>query len=335
MFFFDRRTYKDIERLNIITMGEAEAHLRALDAARESTDLKWLEQIVSGSSFEDVRMVADMRASKLRGKSFWERRRILKEEAAAKAQAEAKRAAAQAARKAAEESQGTPEYWAKRGDYKACASCGPGAIPLLLENYLRENSTGRRMIEEGLLSFGAPAYAPTRDYVSGLLMEYKTFTDGISKLDFRNDGDRRNAAIIEKCSEALSGSINIVGQFGDPRRAAYIESFYDFVKSNIYSHPESGFSDMFKAVNVRRGAVSAMENVREEELRNIVVAFYVKVLSDPARFVRWEAVDILHKQFQPQQVKKYPALREALEKALKLEDNSVSNRKEKLMKLLA
>ena len=140
--FFNRR-YGDIENLNVITLGEARARAHAIEAARNSTSLKWLEQIAKDSRFQEARTLADMRAAKLRGRSPWARKRILREEAAGAAKAEAKRAEAQAARKAAEQTEGTPEYWASRGDYPACAACGPSAIPLLLEHYLRENATGR------------------------------------------------------------------------------------------------------------------------------------------------------------------------------------------------
>ena len=333
-WFFNRR-YEDIEQLNCITLGEAEAHRIALDVARTGTNVKWLRQLEQSSSFYDARELASRRLTELSGKSRFALRRLEKEQVRRAEQAKRRQAEAEAARKAAEETEGTPENLAKRGKYAECAACGQAAVGPLLRAFLFENSTGRDRIGEALLSLGAAAYPATRDYVAGLLANYKTFCGGISRLDFSKDNDRKSAAVIEKMSDALEGGVRLVGRFADPGRAGWIDAFYDDVKRNVYYHPEGGFSDMFHANRVRRAAVAAMGQVKERELRDAATAFYVKALSDPARQVRWEAVDILRAQFDPGQVNRNPALKSALEKALGQEDNNVSNRKEKLRWLLA
>jgi len=326
MGLFNHFSYKDCENMTVVTQGEAAAHKNALEAAANSFDLKWLKEVADTTRFYDVTELANDRLLYLKGKSRRECKQLEKVREQKKSENAKRQADADASGRKAELIEGTPEYWAKQGDYIKCAACGEASIPCLLQLYTRENSNGCKCIEDKLLSFGSTAYPQVQVYISQLLAQFNEYVSSIRSLDFSKDADKRKSAVIEAYSDCLERSIILLGRFSDAGRADYISAFYDYINSNIYSHPESGFSDIFNAVYIRRAAVTAMSYVTEKESRNTAVSFYTKALGDPARFVRWECADVLRKQYQPAQITKFLALQEALTHAALRENNSVGNR---------
>lgn len=306
-------SYGNLESLRCTTEGEEAARRNSMNNAMTSFDIKYLKRVAKGTRFSDVRYAAESRISELKSLSRKQRK---EKEQEYKDKEEEKKKLAEQFNKAAEEKD-SPEYWLKK----------------LYGNYVTENSYGRELIEKGLLAYGDGMYPNVRAYVFSLARAFHEFTGGIREIRYGTDEGRRTGAVIDKHSESLEKAICFLAKFNHPDRAAAIRMFYQYIKENVYSDPESGFGDMFNAVNIRKEAVWAMGQAAKEDHQR-AADFYVEALRDPSRFVRWQVIDNLKDQWTPEEIKSNPALYEELDKAYAKEDNSISNRKAKCRYLL-
>ena len=306
-------SYGDLEMMQSITKGEEYARRTSMNNVLTSFSIRYLKRIAKETRFSDVRYTAESRAAELKSMSRKQRK---EKEQEYKDREERKRKQAEQFDKAAEDKD-RPEYWLKK----------------LYADYARENSYGRELIEKGLLAYGDAMYPNVRAYVFSLAEAFHEFTGRISEIRYSTDEGRRTGAVIDKHSESLEKAICFLAKFNHPDRAAAIRMFYQYIKENVYSDPESGFGDMFNAVNIRKEAVWAMgQAVKEDHQR--AADFYVEALRDPSRFVRWQVIDNLKDQWTPEEIKSNPALYEELDKAYAKEDNGISNRKAKCRYLL-
>lgn len=220
-------------------------------------------------------------------------------------------------------------YYRLKGELQKCAECGDDGIRELLPLLLEGNSR----VRDVWLEFGAKG-ALTAIAVADMIFEqYRGFASGTSELDFRSTDDRRKDAMIEAMVTRLENCARVIGRYGDPNTDMYLVNLYNHVKTSIYSYPEGGFLDAFKAVDLRESIVSALSRSTSQPALDL----HLKVLTeDRARFVRWAAVDAL-----ADLNEEHPGLirgdefREALEIALALEEDGVSNRKRRIQELLS
>ena len=306
-------SYGDLEMMQSITKGEEDARRTSMNNVLTSFNIRYLKRIAKETRFSDVRYTAESRAAELKSMSRKQRK---EKEQEYKDREERKRKQAEQFEKAAEDKD-RPEYWLKK----------------LYADYARENSYGRELIEKGLLAYGDAMYPNVRAYVFSLAEAFHEFTGRISEIRYSTDEGRRTGAIIDQYSEGLGHAIHFLAEFKQPARARDIWMFYKYIRDNVYSDPESGFGDLFNAVDIRRDAVWAMGKAAEED-HGKAVELYIEALRDPSRFVRWQVIDNLKDQWTPAEVKSSMALYDALDKAYAKEDNSVSNRKAKCRYLL-
>ena len=140
--------------------------------------------------------------------------------------------------------------------------------------------------------------------------------------------------MIEYYSKLLIRSVETISKYGNIQALEHCVKFYKDVKYEIYSHTEVGFLDMFNAVTIRKNIVGSF-SAFPESLSEQTIVFLCDVLeNDPSYFVRWAAVDILYKKYPLQKVSKNQILQNALRKALLSEPNSISSRKEYILKML-
>lgn len=187
-------------------------------------------------------------------------------------------------------------FWRGKGDFAKCAACGPHGIAPLLELVVEGHgeataaypATGRQGLE--VLMAGAASVA----------MQYQSIASGTSEISFASDGGRHKAAVIEKIGERLGNLAQAIGRFNSPAAEACLSTLYHHVRKNIYSHPESGFLDMFGAVKVRESIIDALwDTAGSEEVRHgvsgpeAVSLLSYAIESDPAAFVRWHAADVV------------------------------------------
>ena len=306
-------SYGELESLQSTVEGEEKARRRSMNNASTSFDIRYLKRVAKGTRFSDVRYVAESRISELKSMSRKQRK---EKEQEYKDKEERKQKQAEQFNKAAEDKD-RPEYWLKK----------------LYENYVTENSHGRGQIEESLLVYGSVMYPNVHAYVFSLAEAFHEFTGGIREIRYSTDEGKRTGATIDKYSEGLGHAIRFLAKFDHPDRVKDIHVFYQYIRENVYSDPESGFGDMFNAVDIRRDAVRAMGMATKEDHQE-AAGFYIKALRDPSRFVRWQVIDNLKDQWTPKEVKGNVALYEELDKAYAKEDNNVSNRKAKCRYLL-
>lgn len=180
-------------------------------------------------------------------------------------------------------------FWRYKGDIDKCAACGVYAIEPLLPLVLDGNYEAM----DAFATLGQPALVVLMACADALFRQYQSFTSGIHELNFMLDTHRRIAATIKEIARKLRYCATAIGKFGTPLAKAYLVQLYKLVKSSIYSHPESGFLDMFHAVEVRMDIVSAL---RYTDGNAGGLQLLVDVLEkDPAMFVRWEAADVIEK----------------------------------------
>ena len=305
-------SYGGWELTMISVKGKNAARRLSMESVRSSFNRRHLKEISKESQFFEVQNAARERLFWLASMSRKQRKEAERE---FQKQKEAGEKQAEAFQEAAEDKE-RPEYWLKK----------------LYEHYIIENSYGREQIEKGLMAYGDAIYPLVRQYVFSIAEQYRDFTARIREIRYGTDEGRQTGAKIDKVSEGLGYAICFLAKFGHPNRVRDIAELYQYIKDNLYSNPESGFSDMFNAVKIRQKTVRAMgaasKNHGETE------AFYVSVLHDPSRFVRWEAIDILKDQWTPAEIRASAALYQALQNAYANEDNAVSNRKEKCAYLL-
>ena len=280
-------SYGDLEMMQSITKGEEYARRTSMNNVLTSFSIRYLKRIAKETRFSDVRYTAESRAAELKSMSRKQRK---EKEQEYKDREERKRKQAEQFEKAAEDKD-RPEYWLKK----------------LYADYARENSYGRELIEKGLLAYGDGMYPNVRAYVFSLARAFHEFTGGIREIRYGTDEGRRTGAVIDKHSESLEKAICFLAKFNHPDRAAAIRMFYQYIKENVYSDPESGFGDMFNAVNIRKEAVWAMGQAAKEDHQR-AADFYVEALRDPSRFVRWQVIDNLKDQWTPAEIKSNPAL---------------------------
>ncbi len=220
-------------------------------------------------------------------------------------------------------------FYRIKGQLEKCAECGDDGIRELLPLLLDGNSRVRDIWR----SFGAKGAMTAMAVANMLFEQYKGFASGTSELDFRFADDRQKDAMIEAMVKRLVSCVRAIGQYVDPSTDMYLSNLYDQVRRSIYSNPEGGFLDAFKAVDLRENIVSALRRSTSQ----IALDLHLEVLtSDPARFVRWAAVDAL-----AYLNEEHPGLirgakfREALETALALEEDGISSRKRKIQELLS
>ncbi|MGE5578643.1 MAG: HEAT repeat domain-containing protein [Bacillota bacterium] len=220
-------------------------------------------------------------------------------------------------------------YYRLKGELQKCAECGDDGIRELLPLLLEGNSR----VRDVWLGLGAKGALTAMAVANMLFEQYRDLTSGTSDLDFRLADDRRKDAMIEAMVKRLGNCVRVIGQYGDPSADIYLANLYDQVKQSIYSNPEGGFLDAFKAVDLRESIVWALSRSTSQPALDL----HLRVLTeDRARFVRWASVDVLANLNE-----EHPGLirgtqfREALESALALEEDGISNRKGKIRDLLA
>ncbi len=220
-------------------------------------------------------------------------------------------------------------YYRLKREFKKCAECGEEGIRELLPLLLEGNSA----VREIWLGLGAQGELTAMAVANMLFEQYKDFTSGVSGFDFRSGDDQRKNAIVKTMVGRLKNCVRVIGQFGDMNADTYLASLYDQVKASIHSNPESGFLDVFSAVDLRTSIVSAVSSSSSEP----ALGLYLKVLeTDPARFVRWASIDALaNLNAASPGVIRATQFKAVLEDALAGETDEVSNRKQKLRHLLS
>lgn len=307
-----KQRFSEIE--NIIRLGEGNnaAYRRTQEIIENSFDPKWLKTIANETMYSDLSRKASERADYLSGLSRRERKNL---EKGKKVQAAAQDEKKQLFNEAAKDKD-RPEYWLKK----------------LYEDYARENNVGRQQIEDGLLAYGDAAYPLVKEYLFSLASQYKLFTGGITEIRHNTSEGQRTKAIIEAYTNGMKYGAIFLAKFKHPDRIPDIANFYRYINRNIYSDPQSGFGDLFNAVQIRQYTVRTMGTASDQHAAT--ASFYTEVLKDESRFVRWEAIDILKKQWTPEEIRSNAALHQALTEAASKEDNGVSNRKKSLAYLL-
>jgi HEAT repeat protein len=179
-------------------------------------------------------------------------------------------------------------YWDFKGDIEKCAACGINAIEPLLTRILN----GSYEAMDAFAKLGQPALEILMACSTMILKKYNNLTSSTHELNFMLDSDHVRSEMIEQHVDKLGYCSWAIGKFNTLEAELYLEQLYEIVKTNIYSDPEGGFSDMFRAVNLRRNIVGAFTNIRSKTS----LQFTENVLeSDRADFVRWEALDVLRK----------------------------------------
>ncbi|MGX8680064.1 MAG: hypothetical protein ACSW8B_01610 [bacterium] len=305
-------SYGELEQIQITIEGEAKVKALRLASIPEEFDCRYLKRVAKESHIDEVRWAAQNRLDLLQSKSRRERKQMQRD---LQAQKEKAKQAGKQFEQAAQD-QNRPEYYLKK----------------LYEWYARENNVGRSHIEEGLLSYGDTMYPYVRDYLFTLARQYQDYTSGIYEIRFGTPEGQKFIAIREAYVNGMSYGILFLAKFTHPQRASAINEFYDYIYHHIFSDPVGGFSDHFHAIQIRQYSVRAMANATSD--RKVLRAFYIKILQDPCHFVRWEAIDELHRHWTPAELQNDSALEQALKEAYAKEDNGVSNRKAKCRELL-
>ncbi|MCF0110434.1 MAG: hypothetical protein HUJ58_00905 [Erysipelotrichaceae bacterium] len=306
-------THGEWETLIASSEGDEAAKRKSLAMVENTYKISKLKKIAKTTHYLEVSTAADER--------IWEiqttPKRILKEQQKKmREKREEQRAQKEAFAKAAEDIN-RPEYWLKR----------------MYEWYPDENETGRSQIENALLGFGEEVYPKVKEYVFALAMLLKQDGDRLSQMKgLTYDENRMYTAMFESYESGLSYGVQFLAKFKNENRVKDISDLYDYVYTNIYSDPNGGFSDTFHAVRIRQKIVWAMERASASHLETR--EFYSKMLQDESVFVRWEAMDVLEKQWTPEEVQSDGMLKDALEKAYKKEPGTVGNRRKICKKLL-
>ena len=311
-------SFKEWETMNRYGFRGSDERARSMSMNRVnmSFSVRELKKIAKQTQFFDVQEAAQFKLYQLKKLPFWKRKAQAKEYQRQKEEKERKAQQQKEQFDRAAEDKSRPEYWLKK----------------LYEHYAQENSYGRDQIEQGLLTFGDSMYPLVRQYVFTLAKQYQDFTSTIKSISYGTDQGRSIGATIDVYSEGLGYAVRFLAKFSHPDRVKDIAAFYQYVKQNVYSHSEGGFSDMFNAVKIRENAVRAMAKASQDHGQTS--AFYGEVLRDPCRFVRWVGIDTLQEQWTPQQIKGDQTLYQALLWAYGNEDNGTSNRREKCKHLL-
>ena len=185
-------------------------------------------------------------------------------------------------------------YWRFAGDLEKCAACGQEALAPLLPAVLE----GTYDADDAYVSIGEPAFEVLTVATTALYKQWEAIISNTAGLDFRSVDDRQRAAIIEAVTDRLGHAVYAVGKFRSPMSETFLAELYDIVRQNIYSHRESGFLDMYRAVAVRTKIISAFRGTTKARRGEPIPigADGVKVVidalrNDEAAAVRWEAAD--------------------------------------------
>jgi hypothetical protein len=213
---------------------------------------------------------------------------------------------------------GKAAYYALLGDYESSAASGEEqAFGELIKAFINagENWEIYAKLGKAFLLFGEGVIPALTAFTDSLYGEYRKFIGAVREIDFAVTDDRHKKVVIERFAYKLDGAVRIVSMFNHPAGLAYCESLYKRIRTEIYSVPNSYFSDIYDAEKIRTRIVENLNLYSAEHEKKLFAFLAYVMMNDEASNVRWKAVLVLEKH-RIQAVKQDEILQGALRHAL-------------------
>jgi hypothetical protein len=193
---------------------------------------------------------------------------------------------------------GKAAYYALLGDYESSAASGEEeAFGELIKAFISAGESWQVYAKLGkaFLLFGEGAIPALTAFTDSLYGEYKKFTGTVREINFAAAEGKHKKAVIERFVYKLDGAARIISMFNHPAGLAYCESLYKRIRTEIYSVPDSYFSDIYDAEKLRTRIVENLNLYSAEHEKKLFAFLAYVMMNDEAFNVRWKAALVLEK----------------------------------------
>ncbi|AEC01275.1 hypothetical protein [Parasphaerochaeta coccoides] len=202
-------------------------------------------------------------------------------------------------------------YWGNTSQYDKLATCDPAlAIPQFFAFFARGGYC-EKWLNAYLALDAVTGFMSLLAFTGQIFEQYKSFTKSTPSINYSLDSDKRKAAYMEHLVTLLQNAVDVVCAYKHNAAFSYLIQLYNQVNEEIYSDPEGGFPDMFRAVKIRSHIVVRVGQFPFENFGEQICAFLSNVLNyDRADLVKHEAMMGAEKL--PPHLKQYQPLQSGL-----------------------